>query len=76
MFNFCSVTRGQAEICTATEKNPFCRHVGVSYPLRPSRARNSRSDIRVKTPLMAGVYTEYTSLLQDMGAAIALTARL
>lgn len=43
----------------------------VSYPPLLSRARRSRSDIRVKTPVMAGVYTEYTSLLQDMGAAIA-----
>lgn len=43
----------------------------VSYPPLLSLARKSRSDIRVKTPAMAGVYTEYTSLLQDMGAAIA-----
>lgn len=46
----------------------------VSHPRLLSRARKSRSDIRVKTPLMAGVYTEYTSLLQDMGAAIAAAA--
>lgn len=75
MFNFCS-TRGEAENCTAKRKAEQSPVVSVSYPLRPSRARNSRSDIRVKTPLMTGVYTEYTSLLQDMGAAIALTARL
>lgn len=43
----------------------------ASYPRLPSRARKSRSVIRVKTPAMAGEYTEYTSLLQDMGAAIA-----
>lgn len=48
----------------------------VSYPPLLSRARKSRSDIRVKTPAMAGVYTEYTSLLQDMGAAIAAAGRL
>lgn len=48
----------------------------VSYPPLLSRARRSRSDIRVKTPWMAGVYTEYTSLLQDMGAAIAAAGRL
>lgn len=48
----------------------------VSYPPLLSRARKSLSDIRVKTPAMAGVYTEYTSLLQDMGAAIAAAETL
>lgn len=47
----------------------------ASYPPLLSRARKSRSDIRVKTPAMAGEYTEYTSLLQDMGAAIAAAER-
>lgn len=47
----------------------------VPYPPRLSLARQSRSDTRLKTPLTAGVYTEYTSLLQDMGAAIAAAGR-
>lgn len=59
---------------TAAEKAHFCPR--VSYPPRRSRARNTRSDIRVKTPAMAGEYTEYTSLLQDMGAAIAAALRV
>lgn len=60
---------------------PRCRHKNaplsprgdkrVSYPLLLSRARTSRSVIRVKTPFIAGVYTEYSSLLHDMDAAIA-----
>lgn len=60
---------------------PRCRHNNtplspcgdkrVSYPLLLSRARTSRSVIRVKTPFIAGVYTEYSSLLHDMDAAIA-----
>lgn len=42
-----------------------------SYPPRLSLARKSRSDIRVKTPATAGKYTEFTSLLQVKGGAIA-----
>lgn len=51
-----------------------CGVSSVSYPPPLSRTRERRSDIRVKTPVMAGEYTEYTSLLQDMGAAIAAAA--
>lgn len=47
-----------------------------SYPLLLSRARKSRSVIRVKTPFIAGVYTENTSLLHDMEAAIAAAGGL
>lgn len=43
----------------------------ASYPLLLSRARKSRSVIRVKTPFIAGEDTEYTSLLHDTEAAIA-----
>lgn len=58
------------------QQRPIRPRACVSYPPVLSRARNSRSDIRVKTPAMAGVYTEYTSLLQDMGAAIAAARRI
>lgn len=48
----------------------LCKRRTMTHPRLLSPTRKNRSDIRLKTPLTAGEYTEYSSLLQVMGAAI------